>query len=278
MNSQELRAIEQSFGRFKRRLKEQAGRIQDLMDWKREAQRRLPALIVDPLAIPAAPGSPIFELQQIVTAKITAAGANPGEYTATVRRSVGDTHGHFENDPDLVTAITVKSLPVSGDGTQDHEFISLPVGAHVHVRWEGGSADGSEQFYHFVGFPGGKIAARVQSVDYDHLVVRLNGEGGVLGDENIYVAKSEELRRSPFSPNTTGDGKTYTYASPTQRTVSQGGTSETQVIVPAYRIPSGAYKGSLIFISPVVGGSTDVEVGGNKVHYVHQDARAWAKQ
>lgn len=124
-------------------------------------------------------------------------------------------------------------------------------------------------------------AGRVQSVADDYLVVRPVGADGSVGDSDsndIKVAKREELRKAPFSPtNTTGDGKTYTYSSGIARVVAMGAITEPQVIVPAYRLPSGGFKGSLVFFSSVR--YTGVIVDGVKLRYQDFtcDGRAWAK-
>jgi hypothetical protein len=120
----------------------------------------------------------------------------------------------------------------------------------------------------------GKIPMCIQAVEFDYYQCKKWNGTDVEGNI-INVAKELELRRAPFDPvNTTGDGATYVYTSPITRTRAFGGVTELQTIDPPFRLPSGTFKGSLVFVDKV-NGETGVTVAGEKLKYVLIDARAW---
>lgn len=110
---------------------------------------------------------------------------------------------------------------------------------------------------------------RVKSIAGDYLVCRTwNGEKE--GDTDVKVAKRWRLRRTPFDGLTDAAGRSYAYTSDVERVVTQGGLTETQVVVPAYEVDEEIEARS----APTGGtGVTDAPKW-----LEHGEGRAWAKK
>lgn len=87
----------------------------------------------------------------------------------------------------------------------------------------------------------------------------------------VYVAKPAELRRTTYDGNTVG-GITYTYVDETERSATDGVTTEDQFITPAY------YTGCEIYGIKVSGNDTGI-TGGDSLPCAYVEinqGRAWA--
>lgn len=124
----------------------------------------------------------------------------------------------------------------------------------------------------------------VKSVSDDHLVCR-TWDGVTEGAADVKVAKPFILRKTPFHGKTltvNGNTLTYSYTSGTQRTVTKGSNSETQVIIPGYVATGSGYQGNQIYVircdSGVIlnpGQQTEERL---TLMDVNADGRMWAKQ
>ena len=115
----------------------------------------------------------------------------------------------------------------------------------------------------------------VQEVKGDYLIchaITLDTDGDMLeGTQDINIAKPYLLRRSITSRTTSIGVVTYTYASDTERTATQGATSETQKITPEYAIDD-----LILAVRGIVGG-TQVKVDNVPLQWMDLTSRAWAK-
>ena len=131
--------------------------------------------------------------------------------------------------------------------------------------------------------PGGGASVqqlRVHTVEQDYMKCR-SYNGGVVGTEDILVALPFKLRRTPFDGQTivydrvTQSGTwsaVYHYISNLLRTVTIEFISETQLILPRYRL-----DGDIIY---AIDADTDVaDANGNPVTLldINADGRAWAR-
>ena len=117
----------------------------------------------------------------------------------------------------------------------------------------------------------------VKSVQYNHLVCRAYVDG-VLGTEDINVAKPHELRQSPWTSGAYR-GVYYELTSPQDRIVMDESEDilEEQVIVPQYLVEADGpigFKGSEIYAL-----QADTTISGTDYEWVDLNvgARAWAK-
>lgn len=76
---------------------------------------------------------------------------------------------------------------------------------------------------------------KYKSMSGDYLTCR-TWDGTTEGDTDIYIAKPYKLRRSIASETIDGTLVSYTYASDSERTATDGTNSETQKIVPRYLV------------------------------------------
>ncbi len=130
---------------------------------------------------------------------------------------------------------------------------------------------------------GGTVAPFVLTgMSKDHVLAEPLG-----GGDEIKIAKPYKLRQNPFHGQTL-DGKDYVYFNSTQRRVSLAGTDvgETQVVIPAYRIPPRDDRGDLIWAVEAVT-VMDYGLGGLNPPLVPEeldwldinvDGRAWAQE
>ncbi len=118
---------------------------------------------------------------------------------------------------------------------------------------------------------------KVITIQGDFLTCR-KWDGATLGTQDIYVARSPELRRSYFEKvggvaySSDGDAftATFVYSSNTKRVKTISGVAETQVVIPYYQtdIPIVASSQSNAT------GVTDPD--GNMIYLVEMTQRAWA--
>lgn len=128
------------------------------------------------------------------------------------------------------------------------------------------------------------IRLRVKSVSNDHLVCR-TWDGTNEGTVDLNVAKPYILRCTPFHGKTltvNGNTLTYSYSSGTQRTVTKGSSSETQIIVPGYVTTGSGYGGSEIYAERCDTGVV-LNAGQSNEERLdlidkNIDGRMWAKQ
>lgn len=117
---------------------------------------------------------------------------------------------------------------------------------------------------------------RIESVAADHLVCRRWDDLAGAGAEDVLVAKSYLLRRTPFDGKTR-DGITYTYTTDIEREATEGADSETQVVVPLYvagDVIAAASPVSGHFLQPTVAGLPTTVPWLD----LNLDGRAWAKK
>lgn len=131
--------------------------------------------------------------------------------------------------------------------------------------------------------PSNWVRMVVKSVSDDHLICRL-WDGFTEGTVDIKVAKPYILRKTPFHSKTltvNGNTLTYSYTSGTQRTVTKGSNSETQVIIPGYVATGSGYQGNQIYVircdSGVILNPGQQAEERLTLMDVNADGRMWAK-
>ncbi len=119
---------------------------------------------------------------------------------------------------------------------------------------------------------------RLKSIEVDFMTCR-EWDGATEGTQDVHVARSPELRGSPFDGNTiaySSDGDSfsasYVYSSNTKRVKTISGEAETQVIIPYYKDD----------FSVIIGAESENKTGvtdpdGNDIYIVEITQRAWAK-
>lgn len=121
---------------------------------------------------------------------------------------------------------------------------------------------------------------RLKSVGYDYITCRTLDEDGNEGDEDIIVAKPEELQRTPWDGKTIA-GVAYTISGVQARNATQSSpaANETQVVIPTYQVAVTNYDGSVIFAVKPYGGTGVVDGDGVPVEWqdLNVAGRAWAK-
>ena len=118
----------------------------------------------------------------------------------------------------------------------------------------------------------------VKSIEGDFMTCR-EYDGTTEGDEDVYIARDPELRRSRFEGrsiayNSDGDSftATYTYTSNTKRVKTVGGVPETQVIIPYYKTDS-----TIILAAQSANKSGVTDPDEADIYIVELTQRAWAK-
>lgn len=98
-------------------------------------------------------------------------------------------------------------------------------------RVRGGSRVGEERLF--------RVANTALFHRFDTIIcepyIEADGAFSTDSDDYVYIAKPYLVRRTPFDGQTR-DGVTYTYASNTERTGTEGAATEDQIIVPPYVI------------------------------------------
>jgi hypothetical protein len=119
------------------------------------------------------------------------------------------------------------------------------------------------------GVGGGARQFKIVSLDYDHVNAK-TWDGTTLGDDIVKIAKPWLLRKTPFISGY--QGITFTYTGYTTRSATLSGTTETQVVVPAYNV------NDIIYATKGVAGGlamTDPDIEWADLNI---DGRAWARQ
>ena len=118
----------------------------------------------------------------------------------------------------------------------------------------------------------------VKSVEIDHLTCH-KFDFITEGTEDILVALPYLLRRTPFD-GVTIDAITFTYASNIERSLTDGSTTEVQVITPRYRGEIGSYVGDVIFVKSGILKGTGVTVATVPLKFLdgNDDGREWARK
>lgn len=177
----------------------------------------------------------------------------------------------------MPTLSTVVGTPwAQAPGTQSLLAVKVPASVSVPAPGDtvlitGTGLNDAGVVYGLFGASGGTQQVRLISVDDDYLVCKTLDNSLNLGSEELRVAKSYKLRRSPFDGETL-NGLTFNYTSSVQRTVTTTlGSSQTQYVIPAYRAGT-----DILYITTSM---TSVEDDlGDFCKYIdlNTDGRGWA--
>ena len=99
-----------------------------------------------------------------------------------------------------------------------------------------------------------------------------------LSDETTKIAKPPLLRQSIYTQEVNGT-ITWIRNSINTRTATDSSdlSTESQIIIPRYLVPSGDCKGSVVLAVRGISGGTGVWISGEQLVWQAIDARAWAE-
>ena len=173
--------------------------------------------------------------------------------------------------------MTDANIPVPsrwGPGEKiDHRKLNEPVDAIQRIIADVAAPRQIRATSQPAGSGSGSLSAQwfqIKTIADDYLVCN-EWDGDEASDEDIYVARPYELRKTPFDGETV-NGYAFSYNTlATERTSTGGGDSEDQVIVPEY------FVGQIILAIEL--DDTLVTVSGSAVTWQEfQPARQWAKK
>ena len=148
----------------------------------------------------------------------------------------------------------------------------IPNASGAQILWEQNTT-GEELHLALIRFPvAGNVIQQfsVVSVHDDYLICQA-WDGEFLSGINVQIAKPFLLKNS-FFDGFSYDGVSYTYIDVNTREATDGTTTETQIVTPAYSIEATIYA-----VRDVLGG---VDLNGSGIEWLdlNVDGRAWAKE